>query len=80
VKQRLNYAVWERDALTWVEAITSISEIRVPDAVHEQVRPHFTDNELADLTLEAATISASNRLSISARLVPGGYQPTVAAG
>jgi hypothetical protein len=30
---------------------------------------------VADLTLAVATINAWNRLSISARLVPGGYQP-----
>jgi len=73
------YTIRERAALAWVEAVTSIADGRVPDSVHEQVRLHFTEKELADLTLAVATINAWNRLSISARLVPGGYQPTVAA-
>jgi AhpD family alkylhydroperoxidase len=73
------YTVRERAALAWVEAVTSIADGRVPDAVHAEVRPHFSEKELADLTLAVATINAWNRLSISARLVPGGYQPTVAA-
>jgi hypothetical protein len=62
-----------------VEAVTSITDGRVPDTVHEQMRPHFSEKELADLTLAVATINAWNRLSISARLAPGGYQPTAAA-
>jgi AhpD family alkylhydroperoxidase len=73
------YTGRERAGLAWVEAVTSITDGRVPDAVHEQVRSHFSEKELADLTLAAATINAWNRLSISARLVPGGYQPTAAA-
>ena len=73
------YTDRERAALWWVEAVTSITDGQVPDAVHEQVRPHFSEKELADLTLAVATINAWNRLSISARLVPGGYQPTAVA-
>jgi AhpD family alkylhydroperoxidase len=73
------YTSRERAALAWVEAVTSITDGHVADAVHEQVRPHFSEKELADLTLAVATINAWNRLSISARLVPGGYQPVVTA-
>ena len=43
------------------------------------MRPHFSDRELADLTLAVAAINAWNRLSISARLVPGGYRPAEVA-
>jgi alkylhydroperoxidase family enzyme len=39
------------------------------------VQPHFSEKELADLTLAVATINAWNRLSIAGRLVPGTYQP-----
>jgi hypothetical protein len=35
----------------------------------------FNQRELSDLTLAVATINSWNRLSISARLVPGTYQP-----
>jgi len=50
----------------------------VPDAVYEEVRPHFTEKELSDLTLAVAAINAWNRLSISARIVAGAYQPAIA--
>jgi outer membrane receptor for Fe3+-dicitrate len=41
----------------------------------DEVQPHFSEKELADLTLAVATINAWNRLSIAGRLVPGSYQP-----
>jgi alkylhydroperoxidase family enzyme len=61
--------------LAWTEAVTNIRDGHVPDEVYERVRPLFTDKELADLTLTIATINAWNRLAISARTVPGAYQP-----
>ncbi|HEV8630047.1 MAG TPA: carboxymuconolactone decarboxylase family protein [Thermoanaerobaculia bacterium] len=69
------YSHRERAALLWTEAVTRVADGHVPDAVHEQVRPHFSDKELCDLTLAVAAINAWNRLSIAARLVPGKYQP-----
>lgn len=65
----------ERAALLWTEKLTLISLDRVPDEVYEQVRPHFTDEELANLTLLIATINAWNRFGISFRDVPGNYKP-----
>jgi AhpD family alkylhydroperoxidase len=69
------YSDRERAALAWTEAVTLIARDRVPDAVYESVRPHFTETELADLTLAVATINAWNRLAISARSEPGTYEP-----
>ncbi len=69
------YTDRERAALEWTEALTLITNGRVPDEVYEQVRQHFTDKELSDLTLAVVTINGWNRLNISARTVPGGYQP-----
>jgi AhpD family alkylhydroperoxidase len=70
------YTDRERAALAWTEAVTLVTSGHVPDAVHEQVRQHFGEKELSDLTLAVASINAWNRLSIAARLVPGTYQPT----
>ena len=72
------YTERERAALLWTEAVTRITEGHVPDDVHEQVRAHFNQKELSDLTLAVATINAWNRLSIAARLVPGTYQAATA--
>ena len=49
------------------------------DEIHELIRPHFNEKELADLTLTIAGINAWNRLSIAARLTPGTYQPASAS-
>ena len=65
----------ERAALLWTEKLTLIAFDQVPDAVYEQVRPHFTDEELANLTLAIATINAWNRFGISFRDEPGHYRP-----
>ena len=72
------YTDRERAAFAWTEAVTNIRDGHVPDEVYEKVRPLFTDKELADLTLAITTINAWNRLAISARSVPGKYQPAKA--
>jgi AhpD family alkylhydroperoxidase len=73
------YSDRERAALLWTDTVTRVSEDHVPDAVYESVRPHFTDTELADLTLAIATINAWNRLAIAARTVPGTYRAATKA-
>ena len=73
------YSARERAALAWTEAVTRVADGHVPDAVFEEVRAHFTEQELSNLTLAVAAINAWNRLSIAARLVPGGYQPAALA-
>lgn len=73
------YSDRERAALAWTEAVTRITDGHAPDAHFEEVRLHFNEKELSDLTLALATINAWNRLSITARLVPGHYQPAAVA-
>ena len=72
------YTERERAALAWTEAVTFVATAHVPDAVYDEVRPHFSETELADLTLAIAAINAWNRLSIAARLTPGTYKPVLA--
>jgi AhpD family alkylhydroperoxidase len=72
------YSDSERAALAWAEAVTLVAQGHVPDAVYEEARSHFSEKELSDLTLAAASINAWNRLCIAARIVPGGYQPAKA--
>ncbi len=69
------YTDRERAALAWTEAVTLVASGHVPDEVYDAVQPHFSERELADLTLAVAAINAWNRLSIAGRLVPGGYEP-----
>lgn len=68
----------ERAALAWTEALTNVAESQVPDDVYELARAHFTEEELAHLTLAIITINGWNRLSIAFRVVPGTYQPAKA--
>lgn len=72
------YSDRERAALAWTEAVTRVADGHVDDAVYEEVRQHFTERELADLTFAVAAINTWNRLAIAARVVPGSYQPAKA--
>ena len=65
----------ERAALAWTEALTLIAENHVPDEIYNEVRQHFSEKELADLSLAVIAINGWNRLSISFRAEPGIYQP-----
>jgi AhpD family alkylhydroperoxidase len=65
----------ERAALAWTEAVTLVAEGHVPDAVYEEVRQHFSDEELVNLTMAVVTINGWNRLAIAFQAVPGEYQP-----
>jgi AhpD family alkylhydroperoxidase len=69
------YSERERAALEWTEALTLIADNHVPDDIYEQVAAHFTEEELANLTLAVVTINAWNRFAISFRSEPGTYQP-----
>lgn len=69
------YSERERAALAWTEAVTRVSETHVPDEVYEEVKKHFSEKELADLTFAVAAINAWNRLIIAARTTPGTYHP-----
>jgi AhpD family alkylhydroperoxidase len=68
------YSEQERAALAWAEAVTDIRGTHVPDQLYESTRKHFSEKEVADLTLAVATINAWNRLAIASRSVPGKYQ------
>ena len=68
------YSEREQAALEWTEAVTLITEGHVPDEVFERVRKHFTENELADLTLAVVAINGWNRLNISFRTPAGSYK------
>ena len=65
----------ERAALAWAEAATNVSLTHVPDEVFDEVKKHFSEKEIADLTLAAAMINLWNRVAISLRAVPGHYRP-----
>jgi AhpD family alkylhydroperoxidase len=69
------YTERERAALAWTEALTRVTEGHVSEATWRAVSPHFSQKELADLTLAVSTINAWNRLAIASRTTPGTYEP-----
>lgn len=69
------YTERERAALAWAEAVTNITDGRVPDEVFEEAHRYFKDAELANLTLGVVAINGWNRLNIAFRTTPGTYQP-----
>ncbi|MGZ3622790.1 MAG: carboxymuconolactone decarboxylase family protein [Ktedonobacteraceae bacterium] len=70
------YTERERAALLWTEELTLISQSHVPDAIYNEVRQHFSEEELVNLTLAIVAINGWNRLAISFRSQPGTYQST----
>ena len=60
----------ERAALEWTESLTNVAQSHVPDDVWERVQPHFTPEEIVDLTLLVGAINSWNRLAIAFRKLP----------
>ncbi|QYM78896.1 carboxymuconolactone decarboxylase family protein [Horticoccus luteus] len=74
------YTPAERAALAWTEAVTRLcGDDPVPDAVYQEARAHFDEQQLVDLTLAIVAINGWNRLSIAFRKEAGGYQPPARA-
>jgi AhpD family alkylhydroperoxidase len=61
------YTPRERAALAWTEALTRVSETHAPDEDFEALKPHFSEQEIADLTLAISIINTWNRLAIGLR-------------
>jgi AhpD family alkylhydroperoxidase len=61
------YTQRERAALAWAESLTRIAKTHAPDAVYEQARAAFSEDELLTLSIGIAMINAWNRLAIGFR-------------
>ncbi|WP_129781044.1 carboxymuconolactone decarboxylase family protein [Peristeroidobacter soli] len=64
----------ERAALAWTEAVTKLENQHVPDAVYDQARAQFSDEELARLTLAVVAINGWNRFNIAFNVPAGNYK------
>ncbi|MEU5045111.1 carboxymuconolactone decarboxylase family protein [Streptomyces griseorubiginosus] len=65
----------ERAALALTEAVTVLSDRRVPDEVYERAAKHFGDRALAHLIGLVVAINNWNRVMVGRRIPPGGHQP-----
>src|SRR5947209_600195 len=61
----------ERAALAWTEAVTLVTQGHVPDAVYEEARQRFSEEEVVNLTMAVVAINGWNRLAVAFRAVPG---------
>jgi AhpD family alkylhydroperoxidase len=61
------YTDRERAALAWTEALTLISESHAPDADYEELKKHFSDAEVVNLTVLIGVINTWNRVAIGLR-------------
>ncbi|WP_413288299.1 carboxymuconolactone decarboxylase family protein [Bdellovibrio sp. HCB337] len=61
----------EKAALKWTEALTKLSSESIDDALYSEVKEHFSDKELSELTLAIGMINLWNRFAVPFRSVPG---------
>lgn len=61
------YTAREKAALGWTEALTSVAETHAPDEIFSEIRLHFSDKEIVDLTLLIGMINAWNRVAVGFR-------------
>ena len=61
------YTPRECAALAWTETLTLVTECHAPDAVYEEVRAQFSEEETAKLTLAIAVINSWNRIAVGLR-------------
>ncbi|RYD38889.1 MAG: carboxymuconolactone decarboxylase family protein [Verrucomicrobiaceae bacterium] len=62
------YTPAERAVLRWTEALTALPGGHVTDADFAELRAHFSEKEIPELTLAIATINAWNRFGVGFRL------------
>lgn len=60
----------ERAALAWAESLTRIEQSGAPDEIFQELRAHFDDGQVAQLTFAIAEMNAWNRIAIGFRRGP----------
>lgn len=64
------YSERERAALAWTEALTLIADGGVSDTLYAQARQHFSETELANLSVAISLINSWNRLMVGFAVPP----------
>lgn len=57
------YSERERAALQWAESLTRMSVTHAPREDFDALKPHFSEREIAELTMAVAVINAWNRIA-----------------
>ena len=57
----------ERAVLAWTDALTNVAHTGAPDDTFDDLRLHFTDEEITKLTVAIGTINLWNRMAVGFR-------------
>jgi AhpD family alkylhydroperoxidase len=68
------YSQREQAALAFAELLTHMPSEKHSDHIHDELSKHFSQREIALLTLAIAQINSWNRITRSFGTVPGNYQ------
>jgi AhpD family alkylhydroperoxidase len=67
------YTERERAALAWTEGVTLVAEEGIPDALYADVRRHFDEAAIVELTMAVIAINGWNRMNVAFRTPVGDY-------
>jgi len=73
-KETPYYTEKEQAALALTEALTNINHDDVDDNLFNELKKHFSNEEIATLTIAIGQINIWNRINRAFKTVPGGYQ------
>ncbi len=57
----------ERSALAWTESVVNVANTIAPDPLFNDLKRHFNDEQISDLTIAIGLMSAFNRIAIALR-------------
>ncbi|MGI9534199.1 MAG: carboxymuconolactone decarboxylase family protein [Thermodesulfobacteriota bacterium] len=60
----------ERAAFSWAEALTNVAVTHGPDSVFEELKKHYTEQQIVDLTFIISMMNMWNRMSVAMRRLP----------
>lgn len=64
------FSARERAALTWAEKLTLLAKQEIHDEDFAEVREHFNEEEIVNLTAVIVTINAWNRIAVGFHFLP----------
>jgi AhpD family alkylhydroperoxidase len=64
------YTDRERAALAWTDSLTRVADKGAPDAEYDELRRHFSEAEIANLTALAGMINLWNRVAVGFAMHP----------
>ena len=70
---------YARSVLGWTDALTRLTDSRAPDEAFEPLKAHFTEEQIANITVAICTINVWNRIAVGLRTLHAIAPETAAA-